>query len=258
MDETKNTVALILNRRAYWEDDSLVTVYSPKFGKLNLVARGAQKLQSKLAGHIEPLTLADIMIIRGKGYDYVGSAITRESYASIRSDLNKLYYAGQAFSLFDKFVKENQTDERLFFLTINCLEVLNNFFDNSDHVVSGASDLNKESGKLLFSFFALKFLSELGYQPEMFKCLICGERIKPGKNYFNLISGGIMCYSCFTKESVKIDSGELKVLTISDNCVKIIRYIISNDLYSWEKLKVDKRLIKELSLLVNNFVKFCV
>jgi len=138
------------------------------------------------------------------------------------------------------------------------LNVLNNFFSTPISIDGEVSDLNKERGGLLFSFFALKFLSELGYQPEMFQCLICGEKIKSGKNYFNLISGGIMCSSCFTKESIKPDREGLKVLTISDNCVKIVRYIISNDLYSWEKLKVDKRLIKELSLLVDNFVKFCV
>lgn len=256
MDETKNTAALILNRQAYREDDSLVTVYTRLYGKLNLVARGTKKLQSKLAGHIEPLTLADIMIIRGKGYDYIGSALTRESYAGIRSDLNKLYYAGQALGLFNRLVKDSQADERLFFLLLTWLEVLNSFSGETKAVAAKASSLNKEEGDVLLSFFTLKFLKELGYQPEMFQCLSCGEKIKPKNNYFNLINGGLICSTCFAKEKVETDSQELNILAISDDGIKVIRFMINNDLESLEKLKITKKLIKEVTFLVNKFVSF--
>jgi DNA repair protein RecO (recombination protein O) len=247
MDETKNTTALILNRQPYRENDSLVTLYTPDQGKLVLVARGTSKLGSKLAGHIEPLTIAEIMIIRGKGRDYLGSALGHEVYVGIRNDLNKLYYAGRTLSLFSRLVKENEPDERLFFLLTDWLKVLDSF---------PGSDLSRENGELLSAFFTLKFLGELGYRPQMYKCLICGEAIKPGKNYFDLLSGGMVCASCREKELKEGRIANDNLLTISDNGIKVIRFILNNKLDQAEKLKIDKKLIKELVIFINRFLSF--
>jgi len=243
-EETKNTPALILNRQDYKENDSLVTVYTPYFGKLALVARGTKKGGSKLAGHIEPLTLADIMIVKGKGFDYLGSAVTREAYPKIREDLNKLYYAGQALNLFSRLVKDNQGDERLFFLLVKWLEVLNNF-----------SSFRREDGELILSFFTMKLLAELGYKPEMYHCLGCSRKISPNGNYFNLLSGGLVCGECFQKDRLA-EVPRLELLTVTDNCIKLLRFMVDNRFKSAEKLKIDQKTLKEARSLLDKFIIF--
>lgn len=245
MDETKNTPALILNRQDYKENDSLVTVYTPYFGKLTLVARGTKKAGSKLAGHIEPLTLADFMIISGKGFDYVGSAITRESYLGIREDLNKLYYAGRALNLFSRLVKENQSDERLFFLLERWLALLQDF-----------PDFKRESGELTLAFFTIKLLAELGYKPEMHHCLECSKAIVPGKNHFNLASGGLVCEECFEKGRLSGSAPRTELLTITDNCIKLMRFMADNRFKAAEKLKIDNKILKEINSLLDKFMTF--
>lgn len=247
MDETKNTPALILNRQDYKEADSLVTVYTPYFGKLTLVARGTKKLSSKLAGHIEPLTLADILIIRGRGFDYIGSAITRAAYLGIREDLNKLYYAGRAINLFSRLTKENQSDERLFFLLVTWLKILNDFYL-----------FTRESGELVLAFFTIKFLAELGYRPEMYQCLDCLNTISPGQNYFNLLGGGLVCGDCFEKKRLAGGGGVFRteLLTISDNCIKLMRFMVDNRFKSAEKLKTDNKTLKEFGGLLDKFILF--
>lgn len=257
MEETKNTQAIILNRQAYRENDSLVTLYTPDQGKLSLIARGTKKISSKLAGHIEPLTLADIMIVRGKGFNYLGSAVTRETFQEIRSDLNRLYYAGQAINIFSRGVLENESDGRLFFLLVDWLKILNNFSGPRDSNLAARLELSKENGELLLAFFTLKLLTELGYKPEMYKCVSCSQAIKSGQNYFNLANGGMICSSCLENDR---QSGNLvinNILTISDYCVKIIRFIIDKQFDQAEKLRIDKKLIKELSILVKSFLNFC-
>jgi DNA repair protein RecO (recombination protein O) len=241
MDETKNTVALILNRIDYREADSLVTVYTQNFGKLNLVARGTKKLQSKLAGHLEPISLVKLLIVNGKGFNYVGSALTVEAYLGIKDDLNKLYYAGQALANFSRLVKEGQADQRLFFLTKTWLEVLNDY---------QVQEFTKESGELLLNFFLLKLLSELGYQPNVNNCLLCQEKLQAGENYFDLKSGGIICGDCYQPRL------QTELFSISDNCVKLLRFILGNRFQEAKKLKTNKKLIKELSFLINSFISF--
>ena len=247
MDETRHSQALILNRSAYRESDSLVTVYTRDYGKLVLAARGTKKIQSKLAGHLEPISLADILIIKGRGFDYVGSALTRDAYLNIKDNLNKIYYAGRAINCFSRLVKEGEPDERLFFLLGRWLEVLDNYPDE---------DLSKENGELFFIFFALKLLAELGYKPEMYNCLNCREKIKPGKNYFNLRNGGVICEKCLEKDRREQGINSAELLLISDNCIKLLRFIMDNKLDTARKLKLDKKVIKELSVLTLSFLNF--
>lgn len=250
MDETRNSTAIIINRSDYRESDSLLTVYTKDFGKLSLVARGAKKLNSKLSGHLEPLSLVDVLIIKGKGFDYIGSALGRQAFLGIKDDLNKLYFAGSALRSFNILVRENQPDERLFLLLQRFLEVVDNYPDN---------DFGRENGELLYVFFALKLLSELGYRPEMHECLSCRNKIKSGRNYFNLKNGGLVCENCFKEEfSIYEKQGirPAEILTISDNCIKLMRFMTDNKLETASKLRLDKKFIKELSVLVNNFITF--
>jgi DNA repair protein RecO (recombination protein O) len=247
MDESQHSSAIILNRSDYRESDSLVTAFTRNFGKVVLVARGAKKLQSKLAGHLEPMSLVDILIIKGKGFDYVGSALGANAFLNLKDNLNKLYYGGLAFSWFNRLIKEGQSDERLFFLLLRWLEILDNY---------PPEDFTKENGELFFIFFALKLMTELGYQPEMYECLNCRKKIEPGKNYFNLKNGGIICEDCFLKDQKIQAINSAEILTISDNCIKLMRFIMDNRLDMAKKLKIDKKVIKELSVLTLSFLNF--
>lgn len=250
MDETKNSAAIIINRSDYRENDTLLTVYTKDFGKLSLVARGTKKLNSKLSGHLEPLSLVDILIIKGKGFDYVGSALGRQAFLGIKDDLNKLYFAGLALRNFNLLVRDNEPDERLFFLLQRFLEVLDAYPENN---------FSRESGELLYVFFALKLLAELGYRPEMHECLSCRSRARSGKNYFNLKNGGLVCEKCFKEEFALYEKQGIRpteILTISDNCIKLMRFMTGNKLETAQKLRMDKKFTKELLILVNNFIAF--
>lgn len=254
MEETKNTSAVILDRRPYRESDTLVTVYTKEFGKQVLIARGTKKLQSKLAGHLEPISRADIMIVRGKNFDYIGAALGRDAYPDLKADLNKLYFAGRAIACFNRLVKENQADERLFFLLVEWLERL-------DNPVGGApreekDKFDKADGERLLSFFTLKLLTELGYQPALRDCLVCRQPLKPGRNYFDLKNGGVIGAECRPERKERPDYPPDQLLVISDDSLKIIRYVIANSFGQAQKLKIDRKTIKELNNIISQFILY--
>ncbi len=125
MEATYPTKAIILKREPRGEDGSRVVVYTPDKGKLELVARGTKKIQSRLAGHIEPLCLSNIMVIRGKRFDYIGSAVSENSCLNIKNNLDKIQAAGKAVRIFNKLVKEGQADKETFRLLKDWLNILN-------------------------------------------------------------------------------------------------------------------------------------
>jgi DNA repair protein RecO (recombination protein O) len=61
------TRGIILSRIDYGEADRIITVLTPDYGKLHLMARGVRKIKSKLAGGIELFSVSDLVFIRGKG-----------------------------------------------------------------------------------------------------------------------------------------------------------------------------------------------
>lgn len=61
------STAIILSRTDYNEADRILTVLTPDFGKLSLLAKGVRRVKSKLAGGIELFSVSDITFIKGRG-----------------------------------------------------------------------------------------------------------------------------------------------------------------------------------------------
>jgi DNA repair protein RecO (recombination protein O) len=245
MDETYNIKAIILKNEPFREADCRLTIFSLEKGKMELVARGAKKIKSKAAGHIQPLTVSSIMVVRGRNYDYAGSVAAENCFINIKSDLEKIKAAGQAADIFEKFVKGGEKDEKLFYLLFGYLILI---------------DANKPPGddyELWKNYFIIKLLDLLGYRPELFKCLECGEKIKPNGNAFSFKKGGIICASCKKIDPLLFHFAKKNTsLTISENCVKVLRLIIEKDFLILVKLKVNKGLAEEVKRIVSSFLNY--
>jgi DNA repair protein RecO (recombination protein O) len=248
MQETYGTKAIILGRRPFRECDTMVSVFCLDNGKLELVARGTKKPNSKLAGHIEPISLSNIMIARGRQYDYLAAAVNENSFVNIKNDFDKLSIAGRAVGVFEKLVKENEKDNNLFNLLFSFLNILN------------SCKLKVVSCKLLFNFFILKFISELGYKPEeLYNCVVCKKKIIPNNNKFDLTKGGVVCGQCAPAPSHSPSPASRERgarLTITDNCIKVLRMAVGIDLDKLLKLKIEKKLEKEVEKIIWSFYQY--
>jgi len=129
-----NLTAIILKRRVFKEDDLLVTVYSKEKGKLVLLARGAKKVLSKLAGHLEPVSLSYLNMVDGRAIDQLIGAEMIQCFSAIKNDLDKLAAAGWLLNLLDQMTLENHADSRIFQLTQKFLTFLEKESKNYDIV----------------------------------------------------------------------------------------------------------------------------
>ena len=123
-----NLTAIILKRQDFKDDDLLITVYSKEKGKVVLQAKGAKKIRSKLAGHLEPLSLSILNITRGKNIEQLIGAQLVKPYKKIKADVNLLAYANYFIELIDGLTQQNQADERVFNLLNKSFERLENEF----------------------------------------------------------------------------------------------------------------------------------
>ncbi len=237
MRGTYNAKVIVLDRQLFREKDSRVVVFSESHGMKELIVRGTKKILSKLAAHIEPITVSKIMVVPGRRYDYVGSAVSENCFRKLKLDYDKTMLAGRAVGFFKRQIRENETiDSELFFgLVSEFLEFLDR------------ENVSREKCELFFSFFSLKLASLLGYKPELSNCVKCKKRIEKEKNSFD-ISSGVICSKCRT--------GDKNEIVISGDAIKIMRQAINESFGYLNKIKINSKLSKEVVTIISTFVKY--
>ena len=153
MPQTLSTPAISLATRPWREQDLLVDLYTLEQGKLTLLVRGGRRLASKLAAHVEPLTLLELMVIEGKGMPTAAAASSRNCYALLKGDYEKIVAAGWAIKRFSRLLKEGQRDEMMFHLLSDFFALLNE------------AKAEKEWYQWFAKVFIALTLEQLGYGP---------------------------------------------------------------------------------------------
>jgi DNA repair protein RecO (recombination protein O) len=118
------TTAIILNRTDYGEADRILSLLTPEYGKLSLMAKGVRKVKSKLAGGIELFSVSEITFIKGRGA--VGTLVSTrliKHYEHIVGDLNRTMLGYELIKQLNK-VTEDEPEEEYFDLLRETFEAL--------------------------------------------------------------------------------------------------------------------------------------
>lgn len=157
-----STPAIVMRRADYGEADRLLTLLTPERGKMRVLAKGARKITSRKAGHIELFTQTQLLLAKGRTFDIVTQAELIEPYRALREDVSKGGQAHYLCELADQFAPEDSDAVALFDLLANGLTWLSHSRDTT----------------LTARFFEMRLLSLEGYRPELFKCSRTGETLE--------------------------------------------------------------------------------
>lgn len=92
----ERTRAIVLRRTNYGEADRILTLITPH-GQRSVIARGARREKSKLAGGIELFTVSDVVIQQGRGELGILSQVRPiVFYSHILEDYDRLQFAYEA------------------------------------------------------------------------------------------------------------------------------------------------------------------
>src|SRR4026207_1290944 len=114
MPETKfrsfRVDAVLLRHSDYGEADRLLTMYTRQLGKTRAIAKGARKIASRKAGHIEPFTHVKLQLSKGRDMLLITQADTVDAYLPLREDLILTSQAAYVMELLDRFTYEGDTE----------------------------------------------------------------------------------------------------------------------------------------------------
>ena len=175
---TLRVESVVLRHSDWGEADRLLTIFSREQGKLRCVAKGARKLLSRKAGHLEPFTRVALLLARGSDLWIVTQAETVDAYTQIREDLERTATAAYVVELLDRFTYEEGENFHLYQLLVDTLH----------RIASEEQDLF-----LPVRYYEIHLLDILGFKPELFRCVRCREEIQPVDQYFSFLLGGVLC-----------------------------------------------------------------
>ncbi len=115
---------IVLKRKNYGEADRILTIYSKRFGKVKLLAKGVRKPKSRKKAALEVFTLLKFSGVKGKRWDIITEASVLESFSKIRKDLKKVLVAFFLVETVDKLTTYEETNVELYNLLLQTLKKL--------------------------------------------------------------------------------------------------------------------------------------
>ena len=225
--------AVVIRHSDFGEADRMLTLYTREHGKVRAVAKGARKIASRKAGHLEPFTRVKLQLARGRDLFIVTQAETVDAYPALRADLTLTGYAAYALELLDRFVPDEETASPSLYRLLT---------DTLSRLASDAIPW------LTIRSYEMRLLDLLGFRPQLFDCANCGNEILAEDQFFSAALGGAICPRC--------GQGLPGLLPISVDALKYLRHFQRSDYRAATRARPDAEIQKEVETLMQAYFQF--
>lgn len=225
--------AVVLRHNDFGEADRTLTLYTRQLGKARAIAKGARKMASRKAGHIEPFTHVKLQLARGRDVLIVTQAETVDAYLSLRDDLVLTSQASYMLELLDRFTYVDETENSSIFRLLT--ESLSRLASNQDVW-------------LVIRYYEMRLLDHLGFRPQLFECTNCGREIKAEDQFFSFSAGGVICPRC--------GRGLPNLQSISVDTLKYLRHFQRSSYADASRAKPSFEIQQEAETLMQGYFTY--
>jgi DNA repair protein RecO (recombination protein O) len=218
---------IVIRRTDYGESNKIITIYTRESGKIGVMARGANKPNSRLSAATQLFLYGYFLVQTSSGLGTLQQAETVNSMRSIREDIFSTAYASYIVELLDKSVEDKKANPYLFELLFQTLNYINEGYD----------------AEVLKFIFEMKMLQVNGVGPTLDQCAVCGHT--EGEFAFSIREGGFLCHRCFGKDPYHFK--------ISPAAVKLLRLFYYFDLSRLGSISVKPETKKELEQVIDAY-----
>jgi DNA repair protein RecO (recombination protein O) len=218
------TEAIIIGSMNLGEADKLVTFFSLDRGRLRGVAKNARKSFRRFGAGLELFTHVRLHLYEKEHQELIRieSADIISQHFEMTGDLDRMAAGSVILELVREIAPEGERNAQAFLLLAHILHLLN----------GGADPL------FLLKIFEIRFLSLLGFQPKLDKCLSCGCGAERTMVFYGL-KGGVFCPDCL------VSSGEDQI-RLSPGAIGFYYHALRMDLDKVTRLKPSADIMREL------------
>lgn len=176
MAELARDRGIVLRTQDHAETDRIAVLLTAR-GRLDLLAKGARRLEGRSGALLDPLNVVDVIHYRRRGLHLLKEASLVQTFPGVRGDLDRAAAALHALAWVAELVPVGAPDERPYLLTLEFLGALE----------GGLSPL------VFTAAYTLRTLAAAGHGPHLAGCVRCGET----KDLtWDPERGGFLCARC--------------------------------------------------------------
>ncbi|WP_409289339.1 DNA repair protein RecO [Peribacillus sp. SCS-37] len=218
---------IVIRRTDYGENNKIITLYTREWGKIAVMARGANKPSSRFTAVTQLFNYGSYLVQTSKGIGLLQQGETFSALRGIREDIFSTAYASYIVELLDKSVEDRKPNPYLFELLHKSLQYIDEGYDN----------------EIIKFIFEMKMLDVLGLHPILNQCASCGAA--EGEFSFSVREGGFICHRCLGKDPYHIK--------ISPAAVKLLRLFYYFDINRLGSVSVKPETKKELDRVIRTY-----
>jgi DNA repair protein RecO (recombination protein O) len=225
------TEAIVLRGIDFGEADRILTLLTPRHGKLKAIAKGVRRPISRQAGHLELFNHVDLLLAVGRELDVITQSQVKNPFRGLRENLERTSHAYYLAELVDHLVEDRVDAPEVFELAQEGLAAL----DSSGN------------GRLVLVQAQLALLGESGFGPELFQCVGCRTELRPEVNAFAPASGGMLCPDCA--------AGDPLSHPLSLGALKLLRHLRRAGLQGSVNVRVPDGIVREVTRAMGEYVE---
>lgn len=225
--------AVVLRHSDWGEADRLLTLYTREQGMVRALAKGARKVTSRKAGHLQPFTHVTIQLAKGRDLLIVTQVETINAFLPLHDDLVKTSYAAYVVELLLRFSYEDEgANPSIFRLLVETL---------------GRIEREPDSW-LAVRYYEMRLLDAVGFRPQLFECANCGREILAEDQFFSFTAGGAICPRC--------GEGLRNLTKISLEALKYLRHFQRSSYKDASRAQPSLEVRKEVEALMQNYFTY--
>lgn len=231
----RKTEAIVLRSRHLGETSKILTLFTERFGKLAVVAKGARRPKSRFGAGLDLFARSSVILYLKENRDLglVTESTLLESFYGLREDARRLGMASTVVELVDRMVMRAEPSPELF-----------------DLLRGGFRALEKGThSSLLLSALMLKIVSLLGFRPQLYACSRCGRSVDGQLKGFAVSGGGVICRRCGAAGNAHA--------VITPQVLEILQRLLSDEFEAIGRLDPGQGNERRAAAIVQDFVAHC-
>lgn len=137
MERYQSTPAIVIKIKTYKESDLLVTLLTPRLGKITALAKGAKNIKSSRLGSLQLGNLIKVHLYYKNDRLWLSESITTTQFLKDKKNLTQLNLLFYFLEIINNLVADNQHLEGIYPSAENLIKAINNnqLYDFIDHEI---------------------------------------------------------------------------------------------------------------------------
>lgn len=237
-----DTEAVVLHAMDLRDTSRIVTLYTRKYGKVKVVAKGVKNQKTnKFGSSLEPMTLSSVVFYKNEHRDLhlLSKSEIRHPLPHLQSDPERMFTGLALTELMQMTMHDEEENEPLFVLL--------------SEAMTAVDAAPKNAVNVLFAFMVHLF-DRFGFGLSLDACAQCGrttEKEEFGSVHLRLTDGKFICPHCSEDQGVsgtKVSGGALRTLL----------HFRANGMDRAAQLSVSPSVKEEVTGLVQAYLRYHV